>query len=91
MTKTLQDTIKFVNAVRLTLGAPPLNDLPRGDHSGYSCPVAKSIPGCKYAHTDGVRLGTGENIKFPPTVAQWVEEFDFGWYPSYEQDDVLPS
>lgn len=85
--------LSFVNQLRRDFGiGSPLERLPQGTHSGYSCPIACALEvgsdgsPVAYVSAISVRVSGAPPVELPTPVASWVRDFDAGEYPEFEAE-----
>lgn len=85
----LQEVLGWINEHRVSHDLEPLDAIPKGTHSPFSCPVTNglnthqgeySVTNNHYRHRD-----TNERWLLPRAVSWFVNEFDAGNYLQFEE------
>lgn len=93
-TKQRRAALHFCNSIREQFGMPRRTRMLSGDHSGWSCPIARTISSGNvrhvYAGTTRLRFYQihGEDRLYPSAVEAFVRDFDRGEYPELEKAKV---
>src|SRR4051812_10148994 len=81
------ETLAWCNEQRAEKREPPLDRLPRGTHSGFSCPCGAATGlyvGTEHAWEPERRVDSSTWIELPSGVRAFVKAFDLGHLPQYE-------
>lgn len=78
--------LRDINEIRKSFGKTPLREIPKGDHTYRSCPVARGIESINLE--DGVVSDTwyhaGSCGSLSPVLRRFVADFDAGEFPELE-------
>jgi hypothetical protein len=88
---TIKSVLAEINAVRTgRYGLPPLERMPRGDSSGYNCPIHNAFLELqpKYAGERSISFRQAPSFTYSERLRLFVSAFDYnGAYPSLRERD----
>lgn len=80
MDDTYHETLKWINRIRRKHGKGGLKKIRKGNHSGYSCPIANSLADCfnttVYVSRYNFIAMDELDLMFPNYVTNFVRAFD---------------